>query len=141
MFLPTDETGTEGYLYSNYECSPGGVGRIYIKQDDKGKWTVIEGEMVDLASVNGTWNNCNASVTPWNTALTSEEYPPDVADEWKSGWLPAVDAMKQHLGKDANPYDYGYNVELIPPAAKMRRWAPRPRNIMRWGASPKKWRW
>lgn len=114
MFLPTDETGAEGYLYSNYECTPGGVGRIYIKQDDKGKWSVIEGEMVDFASVNGTWNNCNASVTPWNTALTSEEYPPDVADEWKSGWLPVVDAMKKHLGKDANPYDYGYNVELIP---------------------------
>lgn len=114
MFLPTDDTGAEGYLYSNYECSPGGVGRIYIKQGDDGQWQVIEGEMVDFSAVNGTWNNCNASVTPWNTAMTSEEYPPDVADEWTGGWLPAVDAMKQYLGKDANPYDYGYNVELIP---------------------------
>ncbi|MCX6048688.1 MAG: DUF839 domain-containing protein [Chloroflexi bacterium] len=114
MFLPTDGEGAEGYLYTNYECTPGGVGRIYIKQATDGKWSVIEGDTVDFSAVNGTWNNCNASVTPWNTAMTSEEYPADVEDEWTGGWLPVVDAMKQHLGKDANPYDYGYNVELIP---------------------------
>ncbi len=114
MFLPTDGAGMEGYLYTNYECTPGGVGRIYIKQGEDGMWTVIEGEMVDFSAVNGTWNNCNASVTPWNTAMTSEEYPPDVEDEWTGGWLPVADAMAKHLGKAANPYDYGYAIELVP---------------------------
>lgn len=114
MFLPLNSTGTEGYLYTNYECSPGGVSKLYIKQDDKGNWSAVKGEMVDFSSVNGTWNNCNASVTPWNTALTSEEYPADVESEWNEGWLPMVDTMKAHLGKPANPFDYGYTVELIP---------------------------
>ncbi len=114
MFLPTDEAGSEGYLYTNFECTPGGVSRVYLKQDDQSQWQVLEGEMVDLSSINGTWNNCNASVTPWNTALTSEEYPADSEEEWNAGWLPAVAALQKHLGQTPNPYDYGYNVELTP---------------------------
>lgn len=113
MFLPTNEAGTEGYLYTNFECSPGGVSKQYIKQGKRGVWNVLEGHMVDFRAVGGTWNNCNASVTPWNTGLTSEEYPPDTADEWPN-WLSHVDAYTRHLGYAPNPYNYGYNIELIP---------------------------
>jgi len=114
MFLPTNSAGTEGYLYSNWECAPGGVSKLYIKQDASGNWSAIEGQPVDFTSVNGTWNNCNASVTPWNTALTSEEYPADVQAEWEGGWLPAKDAVTEHIGHIASPLDYGYIVELTP---------------------------
>lgn len=116
MFLPTNSTGTEGYLYSNYECTPGGVGRVYIRQGSGGQWQVIEGDMVDFSGVRGTWNNCNASVSPWNTALSTEEYPADVEGEWTGGWLPAYDSMQKYLGTATtpNPYDYGYTVELTP---------------------------
>ena len=114
MFLPTTPDGTEGYLYSNWECNPGAVSQLYIKQSADGNWTSVEGQMVDFHSVNGTWNNCNASVTPWNTALTSEEYPPDVQGEWEDGWLPAKDAFTTYLGHPANPLDYGYAIELSP---------------------------
>lgn len=114
MFLPTNEAGTQGYLYTNFECQPGGIGRVFISQDEAGNWMAIEGEMVDLSAVNGTWNNCNASVTPWNSALSSEEYPGDNPGEWEAGWLPALEDMNAHLGKAANPYDYGYNIELVP---------------------------
>lgn len=110
MFLPTNSTGTEGYLYTNYECQPGGVGKIYIRQNGK-NWDVLEGENVDFAGVNGTWNNCNASVTTWNTGLTSEEYEPVAS---KDGWQANVEAMTNFMGAQANPYDYGYLVELIP---------------------------
>lgn len=113
MFLPTNEAGTEGYLYTNFECSPGAASKQYIKQDKKGMWSVLEGRMVDFMPVGGTWNNCNASVTPWNTGLTSEEYPPDTADEWP-GWLKLVNDYTTHLGYAPNPYNYGYNIELIP---------------------------
>jgi secreted PhoX family phosphatase len=92
MFLPTNSTFTEGYLYSNWECVPGGVSKLYIKQGSDGKWTSIEGQNVDFSSVNGTQNNCNASVTPWNTALTSEEYAPDVQEEWDA-WESTKDAF------------------------------------------------
>ena len=114
MFLPTNSKGTEGYLYSNWECVPGGVSKLYIQQGSDGKWTSIEGQNVDFSSVNGTQNNCNASVTPWNTALTSEEYPPDDQGEWE-GWVGfSRDALAAYLGKAANPLDYGYIVELTP---------------------------
>lgn len=110
MFLLTDDKATEGYLYTNYECEPGGVSKIHIKKGAKA-WTVIEGESVDFASVNGTWNNCGASVTPWNTAMTAEEYePPALLDSWKEN----VKAMTSYLGRQANPYDYGWLVEMSP---------------------------
>ncbi len=110
MFLPITESGGEGYLYTNYECRPGTVAKAYLKRTDDG-WKVLDGENVDFASVKGTWNNCNASVTPWNTGLSSEEYEPVAA---KSGWQKNVADMTDYLGEQANPYDYGYPIELIP---------------------------
>jgi secreted PhoX family phosphatase len=59
----------------------------------------------------GTWNNCNASVTPWNTGLSCEEYEPIAV---KDGWKENVKDMSVYLGKQANPYDYGWLLELIP---------------------------
>ncbi|MEP7286121.1 MAG: alkaline phosphatase PhoX [Chloroflexota bacterium] len=114
MFLPTNAAGSEGYLYTNWECTPGAESKLYIKQGSDGKWSTIEGQPVDMLRVGGNWNNCNASVTPWNTGLTSEEYPADVQDEWDGGWVPVADQMSAVLGHAANPYNYGYMVELTP---------------------------
>jgi len=114
MFLPIDEAGSEGYLYTNYECLPGAVSRVYIQQNEDGMWNAIEGEMVDFSGVNGTWQNCGASVTPWNTALTSEEYPADNQEDWEEAWLPYQEWLVAHLGKQPNQYDYGYQVEITP---------------------------
>jgi secreted PhoX family phosphatase len=114
MYLPTASDYSEGYLYTNCEFSPGGISRMYIKQNADGHWNVIEGDLVDFLSVGGTWSPCNASVTPWGTALSSEEYPPDVADEWDGGWIPVAPMMAAYLGKAANPYNVGYTTELTP---------------------------
>jgi hypothetical protein len=130
MFLPTNAAGTEGYLYSNVESRPGGVSKLYIRKESQGeqhgnnpqqgqhedggkaggKWRVIEGENVDFKSIGGVWNLCNANVTPWNTGLTNEEYEPVVDANWQK----AVSGMTTYLGRQANPYDYGYAVELTP---------------------------
>ena len=110
MFLPITQSGDEAYLFTNYECRPGTVGKIYLKRNGA-MWDVVDGENVDFASVRGTWNNCNASVTPWNTGLTSEEYEPVAVT---SGWQKNVEDMTAYLGEQANPYDYGYPLELIP---------------------------
>lgn len=110
MFLPITASGDEAYLFTNYECRPGTIGKIYLKRNGKG-WHVVDGENVNFDSVNGTWNNCNASVTPWNTGLSSEEYEPVAA---KTGWQENVKDMTAYLGQQANPYDYGYPVELLP---------------------------
>jgi len=110
MFLPINAKGTIGYLYTNYECRPGTIGKIYMeKQADK--WVVLDGENVNFDAVMGTWNNCNASVTPWNTGLSCEEYEPVAV---KTGWQENVKDMTDYMGKQANPYDYGWLLELIP---------------------------
>ena len=110
MFLPTAEDASEGYLYTNFECEPGGVSKMYIRNNGE-SWDVLEGESVDFASVMGTWTNCGANVTPWNTGMTAEEYEPIAAVD---GWQDNVASMTAYLGEQANPYDYGYEVELIP---------------------------
>jgi secreted PhoX family phosphatase len=110
MWLPTAENGSEGYLYTNYECQPGAMSRIYIRNNGK-SWDVLEGENVDSSSVNGMWNNCGATVTPWNTGLSAEEYEPIATQaDWKANVAP----MTAYLGKQANPYDYGWLIEVMP---------------------------
>lgn len=106
MWLPVGD-GMQGWLYINYEGAPGGVGRVYLQMMDGG-YEALDGQMVDFSSVNGTWTNCGSSVTPWNTGLTSEEYEP-IASDFNN-----VADMSDYLGADANPYDYGWLVELAP---------------------------
>ena len=110
MYLPVATDGSEGYLYTNFECQPGGVSQMYIRNNGT-SWDVLEGVNVDFAEVNGTWDNCGSTVTPWNTALSAEEYEPIAS---VSGYQENVAAMTAYLGEQANPYDYGYMVEIIP---------------------------
>ncbi|MBL8130515.1 MAG: DUF839 domain-containing protein [Anaerolineae bacterium] len=104
MWLPHGETGV---LYVNYEGIPGGAARLNLERTPAG-WRVIDGQMIDFGGVNGTWHNCGSSVTPWNTGLTSEEYEPYAGD------YNSVAVMSENLGRAANPYDYGWIVELAP---------------------------
>lgn len=106
MWLPVG-SGMEGWLYINYEGVAGGVARAYLRMTDSG-YEVLDGQMVDFSDVNGTWVNCGSSVTPWNTGLTSEEYEPIASD------FANVEGMDDYLGALANPYDYGWLVELSP---------------------------
>lgn len=110
MFLPVTASGDEAYLFTNFECRPGAVSRIYLRKNGK-EWAVLDGENVNFDTVQGTWNNCNASVTPWNTGLSSEEYEPVAV---KGEWQKNVADMTEYMGAQANPYDYGFPVELIP---------------------------
>jgi len=107
MWLPTNAEETEGTLYVNYEGAPGGVMELSLSYTEMA-WTVNSGEMVDFSAIYGTWTNCGSTVTPWNTGLTSEEYEPFAGD------LVNVESMTTYLGTQANPYDYGWVVELAP---------------------------
>jgi secreted PhoX family phosphatase len=111
VFLPTNATGGEGYLYTNYECQPGGVGKMYIRRGTAG-WEIMEGENVDFSGVGQTWNNCGSNLSPWNTVLTAEEYEPIAT---KADWQANVEMMNDNVaGGKANPYNYGWIVELTP---------------------------
>ncbi|WP_420595447.1 alkaline phosphatase PhoX [Deinococcus sp.] len=105
MFLPQDANA--GTLYTHFECQPGGVTQSELKKVN-GTWQTVSAKQLDFSAVGGTWNNCNGSVTPWGTALSSEEYPA----ETDADWAKAEPAMSQSLGRKANRYDFGRISEL-----------------------------
>lgn len=121
-FVPIDGSSNEGHLFTNWEDAPGMVSRLHISQSSStGKWTVHEKMNVDFHDVEGTWNNCFGTVSPWGTPLTSEEYEPD-AKAWfepdEQTYGNREQTMKEYLGKFANAYRYGYIVEIEEPHAE-----------------------
>ncbi|MDY6858843.1 MAG: DUF839 domain-containing protein [Pseudomonadota bacterium] len=117
-FIPTGEN--EGYLFTNWEDRPGGMSRMKLIKEG-GRWLVDaeDVKMLDFTGVAGTWVNCFGSVSPWNTPLTSEELYFDDTVEWINPaykYKSDPEAMQAYLGKPANPYDYGYIVEITDPA-------------------------
>ena len=110
MFVQTMDDASEGYLYTNFECETAAASMIYMRNNGT-SWDVVEGTNVDTAQVDGLWTLCGGNVTPWNTALTAEEYEPMASN---IGWQDPVADMTAFLGEQANPYDYGYMVEMQP---------------------------
>jgi len=79
QFVPTNEEGTEGYLFTNWENSPGNVTRVFINQDDDGEWTANLDDALNLANTDslrelgGTRSNCYGDLSPWETMISAEE--------------------------------------------------------------------
>lgn len=71
---------------------------------------------VDMTAIGGLWIPCAGSLSPWNTHLGGEEYEPN-ARQFENEPL---EAMNLYLGTQgrlaadggANPYRYGYTVEV-----------------------------
>lgn len=117
-YLPIPNKTNEGYLYTNWEDRPGGMSRMHLKKEN-GKWTVLDAMMVDFAAVQGTGANCFGSVSPWGTPLTSEEWvistkvDTTTHPDWnKPG---STSAVWDLADTPANPYDFGYIVEISKP--------------------------
>ncbi|SFS11274.1 protein of unknown function [Halomicrobium zhouii] len=79
QFVPTDEEGTEGYLFTNWENSPGNVTRVPIEMTGDGEWEADLENALNLANteplreLGGTRINCYGDLTPWGTMVSSEE--------------------------------------------------------------------
>ncbi|RDI72287.1 alkaline phosphatase PhoX [Halopelagius longus] len=79
QFIPTNDEGTEGLLFTNFESSPGNVTRMPISRDDDGTWsadlenTINLSNTEELRSLGGTRINCYGDVSPWDTPLSAEE--------------------------------------------------------------------
>jgi secreted PhoX family phosphatase len=79
QFVPTDDEGTEGYLFTNWENSPGNVTRLPISQTDDGEWEADLENALNLANTDafralgGTRINCYGDRSPWGTMISSEE--------------------------------------------------------------------
>lgn len=73
-----------------------------------GKLSLVKYHNVDTSGVHGLWITCGASLSPWGTHLSSEEYEPD---PWN---LPSYySSFITNLGDlTAKPYHYGHLPEV-----------------------------
>lgn len=116
------------FMVSHFESRPAAMYLTQLKQNPKtGELEPLHTRPLDFSHVNGGWVHCAGSVTPWDTHLGSEEYPPN-AKQWRDGnvddynaemvrYFPqargAADADLPALAlQHMNPYDYGYPVEV-----------------------------
>ena len=118
-FVPLNEEGTQGYVYTAWEDRPAGISQIQINWNSTtSEWDVLNSQMLNLSDINGAWVLCFGSMSPWGTPLFSEELYFDDTEEWND------DSFRYHsdqllladyLGVYPNPYDYGYIVEMGEP--------------------------
>lgn len=124
-FIPSNEDGSEGFLFSAWEDRPGAVSRLALQKAGN-SWIVNDALNIDFSSVLGTMINCFGSVSPWGTPLTSEEnYEAENTARWNDATYSTgypnyadVQRIQDYLGGTfPNPYDYGYIVEITEPTA------------------------
>ncbi|WP_266082208.1 alkaline phosphatase PhoX [Haladaptatus caseinilyticus] len=79
QFVATNDEGTEGYLFTNWENSPGNISRIPLSQEPNGEWVADLENAINIANteplrdLGGTRINCYGDLTPWNTMISGEE--------------------------------------------------------------------
>ena len=103
------QDGTTGM----YGKLPSPIAVLTLDQNpDTGKLTLVKYHNVNTSAVNGLWITCGASLSPWNTHLSSEEYEPNA-------FTAASDAQFRAFSKNlygsetaANPYHYGHMPEV-----------------------------
>jgi uncharacterized protein len=92
---------------------PSPLAVLTLDQDPAtGDLQLVRYHPVDTAPAAGLWTTCGASLSPWNTHLSSEEFQPDATTAARSGWFRG---FSRHLYGDpdkANPYRYGHVPEV-----------------------------
>ena len=100
-------------LASQYGLLPSPIAILSLDQDPAtGKLSLVKYHNVDTAPAHGLWITCGASLSPWGTHLSSEEYEPNAP-------FIATDANFKAFSKNlfgseatANPYHYGHLPEV-----------------------------
>ncbi|MDD2975867.1 alkaline phosphatase PhoX [Aquabacterium sp.] len=96
-----------------YGKLPSPIAVLTLDQDQTtGKLSLVKYHNVDTSKVHGLWITCGASLSPWGTHLSSEEYEPDA---FSIATNTMFQAYSQNLYGDAsaNPYNYGHMPEVI----------------------------
>ena len=96
-----------------YGQLPSPIAVLSLDQDPAtGKLSLVKYHNVDTSSVNGLWITCGASLSPWNTHLSSEEYEPDAAAIAGNVQFQAFSKNLFGDATKANPYHYGHLPEI-----------------------------
>jgi len=115
-FIPTNQDGTSGFLYTAWEDRPAGISQIEIQWDStSNQWDVISSQMLNLSRINGGWVLCFGTVSPWGSPLFSEELYFDDTEDWNNvnyRYHQGQQLLASYLGTYPNPYDYGFIVEM-----------------------------
>lgn len=119
--VPPDYPNAKTYV-SYWSKLPATMGLALLDQDKRtGALQVMDYDHISFAKVNGGWIHCAASLSPWNTHLSSEEYEPDAKTREGIAKAPDTDdttdinSFSQYYFGDpaqANPYHYGLVPEV-----------------------------
>ncbi|MFC5481336.1 PhoX family protein [Massilia suwonensis] len=105
-FAQDGKTGMYGRL-------PSPIGVLTLDQDQAtGKLTLVKYHNVDTSSVEGLWITCGASLSPWGTHLSSEEYEPNAFTAASDAQFKAFSKNLYGSETTANPYNYGHLPEI-----------------------------
>ncbi|MGJ7556600.1 PhoX family protein [Variovorax sp. RB3P1] len=98
---------------STYGTLPSPIAVLTLDQDQTtGKLSLVKYHNVDMSSVHGLWITCGASLSPWGTHLSSEEYEPDAAAIATNTMFKAYSQNVFGDPTTANPYHYGHLPEI-----------------------------
>ncbi len=101
-----------------YSRMPMGMSLSAIAQGRDGRLKVKAQQPIDFSAVNGAWILCFGSQTPWNTHLGGEEdydlyfVPGEKAFKATAAGLKAMSEVYFRGRQRANPYHYGYHIEV-----------------------------
>ena len=100
-------------LADTYGTLPSPIAVLTLDQDQTtGKLSLVKYHNVDTSAAHGLWITCGASLSPWGTHLSSEEYEPDAAFIDTNAQFKAY--SKNTFGDEttAKPYHYGHLPEV-----------------------------
>ncbi|QXZ10045.1 DUF839 domain-containing protein [Comamonas sp. Y33R10-2] len=96
-----------------YGKLPSPIAVLTLDQDQStGKLSLVKYHNVDTSKVHGLWITCGASLSPWGTHLSSEEYEPDAFSIASNTMFQAYSQNLYGNASKANPYHYGHMPEV-----------------------------
>ena len=111
QFEYTTRDAKDGKMYGQL---PSPIAVLTLDQDKSaGTLKLVKYHTVDTSKAHGLWITCGASLSPWGTHLSSEEYEPDAVTIAKNA---TFQGFSRHLFGDAgkaNPYHYGHLPEIV----------------------------
>ncbi|WP_338618992.1 alkaline phosphatase PhoX [Pigmentiphaga sp. CHJ604] len=107
-YTTRDQSGAD-----TYGTLPSPIAVLTLDQDQAtGKLSLVKYHNVDTSAAHGLWITCGASLSPWNTHLSSEEYEPDAPFVSTNAQFKAFSKNLYGDETKARPYHYGHIPEV-----------------------------